>query len=455
MTRRDEVNAKAEAQGRSRGDTTAAARLDHDLARSSRRLMLTGSLSLLFGAGALGSWAALAPLTTAALANGYVKVAGERKTIQHLEGGIVRDILVREGQTVSKGQVLLRLVDVTARARQALLMMEHDALLAEFARLEAERDNRPSPVFSETLIARRQNDAVSRLLAGELNLFNSRRAAFVGQVDVLEQRKRQAREKIDGRLSEVAATRTQLDFILEELRGAESLLEQGMYLRTRYYALKRTEANLEGTIARLTADVAEAQAQIGETELRIIDLRNQLGREVNDRLQDIRAKLRDLAERIDASAEVLSRTEVVAPDAGTVIGLQVHTAGGVVAAGEPIMQIVPTGDRLVVEAQVQVQDINRIWPGMPAEVRFSAFNSRATPVFTARVSRVSPDRFVDTARQRAYFVAQVEIDRHLAGAIELQPGMPAEVYFVEGEQTPLDYLLKPLREQFRRAMIER
>ena len=137
------------------------------------------------------------------------------------------------------------------------------------------------------------------------------------------------------------------------------------------------------------------------------------------------------------------------------IGLQVHTAGGVVAAGEPIMQIVPTGDRLVVEAQVQLQDINRIWPGMPAEVRFSAFNSRATPVFTARVSRVSPDRFVDAARQRAYFVAQVEIDRHLAGTIELQPGMPAEVYFVEGERTPLDYLLKPLREQFRRAMIER
>jgi HlyD family type I secretion membrane fusion protein len=240
--------------------------------------MLTGSLSLLFGAGALGSWAALAPLTTAALANGYVKVAGERKTIQHLEGGVVRDILVREGQTVSKGQVLLRLVDVTARARQALLMMEHDALLAEFARLEAERDNRPSLVFSESLIARRQSDAVARLLAGELNLFNSRRAAFVGQVDVLEQRKRQAREKIDGRLSEIAATRTQLDFILEELRGAESLLEQGMYLRTRYYALKRSEANLEGIIARLTADVAEAQAQIGETELRIIDLRNQLGR---------------------------------------------------------------------------------------------------------------------------------------------------------------------------------
>jgi len=434
---------------------SAVDNLDRDLASSSRRLILTGSLSLFFGAGAIGAWATLAPLTTAALANGYVKVAGERKTIQHLEGGIVREILVREGQTVSKGQVLLKLVDVSARARQALLRGEHDALLAEFARLEAERDGRPILTFPEALTARRHDDAVARLLAGETHLFNSRRASFWGQVEVLEQRKRQAREKIEGRLAETAATRTQLEFILEELRGAESLLEQGMYLRTRYYALKRTEANLEGTIARLSADVSESQAQIGETDLRIIDLRNQLSREVNDRLQDIRAKLRDLSERLDAAADVLARTEVVAPDAGTVIGLQVHTAGGVIAAGESIMQIVPNDDRLVVEAQVQLQDINRIWPGMPAEVRFSAFNSRATPVFTARVSRVSPDRFVDAARQRAYFVAQVEIDRHLSGAIELQPGMPAEVYFVEGERTPLDYLIKPIREQLRRAMTER
>ncbi len=428
---------------------------ERHLARSSRRLMLTGSLSLVVGAGALGSWAALAPLTTAALANGYVKVAGERKTIQHLEGGIVREILVREGQTVSKGQVLVKLVDVTARARQALLMVEHDALLAELARLEAERDYRPSPTFSPSLLARRQDDAVARLMAGELNLFNSRRAALFGQTEVLEQRKRQAREKIEGRLSEIASTRTQLDFILEELRGAESLLEQGMYLRTRYYALKRTEATLEGTIARLSADVAEAQAQIGETELRIIDLRNQLSREVNDRLQDVRAKLRDLAERLDAAADALARTEIVAPETGTVIGLQVHTAGGVVSPGAPILQIVPTEDRLVVEAQIQLQDINRVWLGMPAEVRFSAFNSRATPVFSARVSRISPDRFIDAARQRAYFIAQIEIDRSVAGAIELQPGMPAEVYFVEGERTPLDYLVKPIREQLRRAMIER
>ena len=417
--------------------------------------MLTGSLALVAGVGALGAWAALAPLKTAALASGFVKVAGERKTIQHLEGGIVREIMVREGQAVAKGQVLLKLVDVGARARHALLMVEHDALLAELARLEAERDDRRAPVFPDSLLGRRRDEAVERLISGELQLFNSRRASLFGQIEVLEQRKRQAREKIEGRQSEIDSTRTQLGFIVEELRGAETLLEQGMYLRTRYYALKRTEADLQGAIGRLSADVAEAEAQIGETELRIIDLRNQVRREVNDRIQDVRARLRDLAERLDAAADVLARTEIVAPESGTVIGLLAHTAGGVVGAGAPILQIVPSDDRLVVEAQVQLQDIDRIWTGMPAEVRFTAFNSRATPVFAARVSRISPDRFTDPVRQRAYFIAQVDIDRSLTGSLELQPGMPAEVYFVEGERTPLDYLIKPIREQLRRAMTER
>jgi HlyD family type I secretion membrane fusion protein len=431
------------------------AEFERSLSRSSRRLMITGSLSLLAGLTAMGAWAFYAPLKTAALANGFVKVAGERKTVQHLEGGIVRDIFVREGETVSKGQVLMRLVDVTARARRALLLVEHDALLAEQARLEAERDDRSAPVFADALLARQHEEAVARLIAGELQLFNSRRASLLGQVEVLEQRKRQAREKIEGRLAEIASTRSQLGFILEELRGAELLLEQGMYLKTRYYALKRAEAELQGSIGRLSADVAEAQAQIGETQLRIIDLRNQVRREVSDRLQDVRARLRDISERLDAAADILARTEIIAPESGIVIGLQVHTPGGVIAAGAPILQIVPSDDRLVIEAQVQLQDINRVWQGMPAEVRFTAFNSRATPVFTARVSRISPDRIVDAARQRAYFVAQVEIDRKLTGSLELQPGMPAEVYFVEGERTPIDYLIKPVREQMRRAMTER
>jgi epimerase transport system membrane fusion protein len=432
-----------------------APRFERSLARSSRRLMLAGSLVVLLGVGALGGWASTAPLRSAALAPGVVKVAGERRVVQHLEGGIVREVLVREGEAVAEGQVLLRLVDVIARARLALLQLERDTLSAEIARVEAELDGLPEPRFGETLLGRRGTPEVARLIDGEMRLFRNRRDALSGQIEVLEQRKRQLREKIAGRRTEIAATRTKLGFILQEIQGAETLLESGMYLKTRYYALKRSEADLEGTIGRLNGDIAEAEALIGETDLRIIDARNRFRSEAADRLQDLRARARDTDERIDAASDALARTEVRAPATGKVIGLKVHTNGAVLSPGAPIMEIVPSGEPLVVEIQVQLQDVDRIWPGMPAEVRFSAFSSRATPVYTAHVRKISADRFTDSSRQNAYYLAEVELDRTLTGNLTLQPGMPAEVYLLEGERTPLDYLLKPVREQFRRAMTER
>ena len=302
---------------------------------------------------------------------------------------------------------------------------------------------------------RRADSEVAGLIDGELNLFNSRRAALKGQFDVLVQRQYQAREKIAGRITEISATKTKLGFIQEEIFGAESLLETGMYLKTRYFALKRSEADLEGLIGRLTADIAETEAQIGEADLRMIDLRNQVRKEVTDRIQDVRARLRDASERLDATRDALDRVEVLAPDTGTVMGLQVHTPGGVIKPGAAIMEIVPLDDRLVVEAQVQPEDIDRVWVGMPAEVRFTAFNTRTTPVFPARLSRISADRFADTSRGKAYYVARVELDTAILGDIVLQPGMPAEVYLVAGQRTPFDYLTKPIREQIRRGMTER
>jgi epimerase transport system membrane fusion protein len=430
-------------------------RFEHSLARSSRRLIVAGSLIVLLGVGAIGGWAAMAPLRSAALAPGVVKVSGERRVVQHLEGGIVRDVLVREGESVIEGQVLMRLVDVIPRARLALLQLERDTVAAEISRVEAEVDGLAEPRFSEPLLSRRSNPEVSRLIDGEMRLFRNRRDALLGQVEVLEQRKRQMREKIAGRQTEIAATRTKLSFILREIEGAETLLESGMYLKTRYYALKRSEADLEGTIGRLNGDIAEAQTLIGETDLRIIDLRNRFRSEAADRLQDLRARIRDTDERIDAASDALARTQIRAPATGNVIGLKVHTAGAVLSPGAAIMEIVPSGEPLVVEIQVQLQDVDRVWAGMPAEVRFTAFSSRATPVYAARVQKISADRFTDANRQRSYYLAQVELDRTITGSLTLQPGMPAEVYLLEGERTPLDYLLKPLKEQLRRGMTER
>jgi len=433
----------------------AQPRFERRLARSRSGLILAGSLIVLVGAGALGSWASLAPLRSAAIANGVVKVAGERRVVQHLEGGIVRDLFVREGESVQQGQILMRLVDVVPRARLGILQLEHDAVSAELARLEAELDGLASPRFPEQLLQRRGDPAVARLIQGETRLFNHRREALQGQIEVLEQRKRQTRERIVAREAEIEATRTKLGFILQEIEGAETLLESGMYLKTRYYALKRSEADLNGTIGRLKGDIAEAREVIGETDLRILDLRNRFRSEASDRLQDLRARLRDVNERLDAASDVLTRTEIRAPASGEVFGLRAHTPGGVIAAGAPIMEIVPRDESLVVEVQVQPQDIDRVYLGMPAEVRFTAFSTRATPIFSARVSRISADRMTDQSRQRAYYVAQVEIDRSITGSLTLQPGMPAEVYLVAGERTPLDYLLKPLREQIQRGMTER
>jgi HlyD family type I secretion membrane fusion protein len=423
--------------------------------RSRRRMVALGSVVLLLGFGGLGAWATFAPLRSAALSPGVVKVAGERKTVQHLEGGIVKEILVKEGQEVQAGQVLVRLDDIHARARSTMLQNNHDALSAEHARLEAERDDRVAVVFPPALTERRSDPRVARLLDGEAQLFASRRAALQGQISVLRQRKQQNEEKITGRQTQLEATRTKLAFVAEEIVGAESLLADGMYTKTRYFALKRAEADLHGDTGRLRADIAETMALNGETELRIMDMRNQFQKDASDKLQGVRASLVEVTERLNAAADSLLRTGLVAPQAGTVIGLQVHTVGGVVRPGATLLDIVPKDDRMIVEAHVRPEEIDLVHKGLPAEVRFTAFNSRTTPVFAGRVSRVSADRFTDPSRGQAYYVAQVEIDPKQVANLTLQPGMPAEVYIVTGERTALDYLTRPIREQVQRGMLER
>jgi len=428
--------------------------IDAAIAGREVRLSRWGMGVVIVGVGALAAWAALAPMKSATVATGVVKVAGERKTVQHLEGGIVREILVREDQRVDAGDPLVVLDDIAARTRQSLLQGERDALQAELARLDAERDGRASAAFPAELLARRDDPRIARLLDGEAQLLTSRQTALRGQLDVLAQRQQQAREKIAGREAEANATRTKLGYITEELRGAESLLEVGIYLKTRYYALKRAEADLHSDLGRLSADIAETRAAIGETELRMIDLRNQQRREAGDRIQDLRARLREVTERLAAADDALIRTRVIAPQPGTVIGLRVHTRGGVIQPGAAILDIVPRDERLVVEARIRPEDIDRVHRGMAAEVRFTAFNQRTTPVFPAEVLRVSADRFTDSAQGQAFYVAQIGLDAQAGARLALQPGMPAEVYIVTGERTVLSYLVRPIREQIRRAMLE-
>ena len=378
--------------------TTTVIDFAQEIDKSRQRMVFMGAIVLIVGFGSLGAWAAFAPMKSAALAQGVVKVASERKTVQHLEGGIVQDILVKEDQEVAAGEILVRLDDINARTRYDMLQGGYDALAAEFARLEAERDERPSLLFPEDLLKRIDDPKVANLLEGEQRLFLSRREGVQGQINVLRQRKQQNGEKIGGRQTQMAATRTKLGYIKEEIKGAESLMEVGMYTKTRYFALRRAEADLNSDIGRLQADIAETRALNGETDLRIMDLRNQLQTEINNKLQEIRLKLDDIRERRDAAKYALARSEIVAPQAGRVIGLQVHTIGGVIKPGGAILDIVPKDDKMIVEARIRPEDIDLVHKELPAEVRFTAFNSRTTPVFPVKVVRVSADRFTDPNR---------------------------------------------------------
>lgn len=428
------------------------------MSQSRQRLVTMGAVVLVLGFGGLGAWATLAPMKSAAIAPGVVKVASERKTIQHLEGGIVKDILVKEDQEVVAGQVLVRLDDINARARYAVLQGGHDALTAEVTRLGAERDDQAVLVFPASLQQRMTDARVARLLDGERQLFVSRQAAMQGQMAVLRQRKQQNQEKITGRLTQIEASKTKLDYIAEEIKGAETLMEVGMYTKTKYYELKRAEADLTGETGRLRADIAETRALSGETDLRILDMKNQFQKDANDRLQDARTKLDSLTEQLDSAADALARTEIVARQAGTVMGLQVHTLGGVIRPGAAILDIVPKDDKMIVEARVRPEDIDIVHKGLPAEVRFTSFNSRTTPVFNGKVSRVSADRFTDPNRGAAgaaYYIAQIEIDPKHVPNLTLQPGMPAEVHIVTGERTALNYITKPINDQINRGMLEK
>ena len=422
--------------------------------RSQRRLVMAGFLIILLGFGGLGAWAALAPLQSAALAPGVVKVSSGRKIIQHLEGGIVKEILVKEGQEVSAGQVLIRLDDTIPRTRVEMLRGRLDRLLIRAARLEAERSGADRVAIPEELEPRRDEPEVAQLLAGEERVFRSRRDLLRGQTDVYRQRSQQAEEKITGLQDQMKSVRTQLNYIRKEIKAATQLLEKGIYEKPKYYALKRTEARLSGQLGAYRSKIAETRELIIENQLRVIELEKRTQKEINAQLQKARTDIFDLRDQLRVASDTLARTEIVAPEAGTVVGLQVHTINGVIKKGASILGIVPRDDRLIIEARVRIEDIDVVHRGLEAEVRLTAFNMRTTPTLPGKVTRVSADRFEDPRTGMAYYLAEVAIDPGHTNDLELFPGMSAQVYLVTGKRTTMEYLLKPIQDSIRKGLLE-
>ena len=423
------------------------------------RATIVAGLALIgvFIAGFL-SWAAFAPLDSAAVAQGRVSVEGNVKTVSHLEGGIVRDILVREGAPVAAGALLIRLDDTKPRAALELVRGREIAALATEARLSAERDGRDAVAFPSRLLAELTDAKVRQAIAGQAGIFEARRGELAQQTAILEKRAAVLKEEIGGLKGEIRAADRQLELLGEELSDQEELFAKGLTRKSTVFALRRRTAEIEGARSRNMGAIARAQQQIGETGLRIAELTAARAKEVVEELRQVQSELYDLAERRAAAEDVLKRTEIVASTDGTVVGLKVHTPGGVIPAGGPLMDIVPSNDRLMIEARINPADIDAVRAGLSAEVRLTAFNARKTKPVEGVVTSVSADRITEERSGASYYLARIELTGDLIAALDgapLRPGMPAEVMIHTGSRTALEYLLKPVSASLNRAFREK
>ena len=427
-----------------------------------RRSALVGAVVVAAFFGGFGAWAALAPLAGAVLAPGVVGPEGGLSTVQHLEGGIIADILVDDGSRVAAGDPLLVLEDTTARATYQQLATQHHHLAATYARLAAEQAGAATVAMPLWLIGEAAAMGTADILAAETALFETRREARQAHRDILGQRVARLHEQIAGLAAEIDAQSVQIALIDEEIADVDQLVRRGLERRPRLLALQRSRAEIEGARARNHAAIAEAEQAIGETQLQIIAVDTEHLGEVAEQITAVQAELSLVAERLAAAGDALARTVVAAPSAGTVVGLRYRTPGGVVAPGAAILDIVPDGDALLIDARVPPLEIEAVHEGLPAQVHLSAYRQRTLPRIEGVVQHVSADRLVDETTGEAYILARIAVDAAaldelsaVAGeTLELLPGMPAEVMILTGERTALDYMLAPLVDSFRRSFRE-
>jgi HlyD family secretion protein len=433
---------------------TETTKISRDLRRSMRRQTFAGLAVVVVLFGGFGVWAATTSLSGAIIASGQVVVETNVKKVQHPTGGIVGEIRVRDGDRVRTGDLLLRLDETVTRASLAMVVKQLDQFEARQARLIAERDDLPALRIPATLEARQEHPDVAEVLAGERSLFEARRTAIAGQRAQLKERVAQLREEIRGLEAQALAKRKQIGLINQELEGVDKLYKQNLVPITRLTSLQREASRLDGEEGQLVAQIASSKGRIAETELQSIQLVQELKREVATELRDTQAKIGEFVERKVAAEDQLKRIEIRAPQDGFVHQLAVHTVGGVINAGEPVMLIVPHADSLVVEARLAPQDIDQVRTGQTVALRFSAFSQQTTPEILGTLSRISADLTREAQTNISYYTARVTIPEEELKKLEgkaLLPGMPVEAFIQTGSRTALSYLIKPFEDQIARA----
>ena len=419
--------------------------------------VIAGLIIIVVFFGGFMGWAAFAPLGSAAIAPAIVIVETNRKTIQHLEGGIVDQIKVRDGDIVKAGQILVVLDSTQTKASLELVRGRQLASQALKARLEAEQAGKSAIVFPDVLLSERSNPNVAEAIVGQKNIFRARREALNGSKKILEQQIAQLFEEIKGLRGLIKSEQEQMRLISDEVTDVSGLVEKGFAPRPRLRKLQRDAAEIEGNFRRNQARIAQANQTIAEKKLEINELKISRMNDVVEQLREVQSERIDLIERYRAAEDILKRTVIRAPLGGTAVNLQVHTRGGVVAPGAPLIDIVPSDDRLIVEARVNPIDIDVVQIGLPAQVRITAFSQRTTKPIDGNVIAVSADSLTEERTGETYYLARIEIkddlDKKLGGA-QLYPGMNAEVMIVTGERTALEYFFKPITGSLNRAFRE-
>lgn len=410
-------------------------------------------VSLLFFV-AFGGWLATAPLSGAVIGPAVIRVESHRQAVQHIDGGTVREILVREGERVEAQQILLRLDDVTLRSNAEVFQSQKDSLLALEARLIAERDGLAQMSIPPELAERVERPDVRQVIAGQEQLFETRRRMLLGQMEVFRKRISQSKEQLRGFESQLVSAKQQMAIAVDERGGLAQLLEKGFVARTRVLALDREVAGLGGRVGDLVSAIAAAREQIGGSEAEIERLAREREAEIAQTLRTTQGSLGEVTPKLGATLEALGRVELRAPRAGWVVALSVFNRGAVIRGGDRVLDIIPFDSPLVVESRIRPEDVDEVRTGMRAEIRLTGLNQRITPVVGGQIVSISADRMVDVRSGDAYFEVMAWLDETEVApfAAQLVSGMPALAMYPTVERTPLSYLLKPLLDGYDRAL---
>lgn len=404
-----------------------------------------------------GGWAALASIDGAVVAAGSIVVESDRKTVQHLEGGIVKDLMVTGDAHVEQGQVLLRLEPTQDRAREEMARSAVYSAIAEEARLHAEADGADTITFPSELTQKVSDPSALRAIGDQKRRFEERRAARKIEVSILEEKIGQAQRQIQGNAAQSKAAHAQFDSMAQEYTKLKPLADQGIVPFARIATLERSKSDLEGRIGSYDADIARFGRIIDEARLQINQVGQKVLEEATGKLADTRAQLADAREKLRMAADVLGRMDVRAPRSGRIVNLKVHTVGAVIRPGDVLMEIVPDNDLLVVAAKVSSLDVNHVQIGMPTEVRLPSFKARSTPIAIGEVLSVAADALRDEATHQPYYEVKVSVEvTKFPEKIreKLKPGMMADVLIATGERTVLAYLMQPMTDAIRRGMRE-